>query len=60
MTQPVRETAWGGAMRLLVEGEQHLAAGLRNGLEAEGLRSRLDADPHAHRQGGRVGPRSMG
>ena len=37
MTQPVRGTAWGGAMRLRVEGEQHLAAGLRNGLEAEGL-----------------------
>jgi DNA-binding response OmpR family regulator len=37
MTQPVRGTAWGGAMRLLVEGEQHLAAGLRNGLEAEGF-----------------------
>jgi hypothetical protein len=37
MTQPVRGTAWGGAMRLLVQGEQHLAAGLRNGLEAEGF-----------------------
>ena len=37
MTQPVRGTAWGGAMRLLVEGEQHLAAGLRNGQEAQGF-----------------------